>query len=95
MIAPEGKAREGEEEEEDSPPQLGAEPKKTIPKPEFTMLTIVSLGPVYTGLGMVFFGSALRCGGESSSSSPSRALPSGTIVSAAGRGCQTQVASRQ
>ena len=30
MIAPEGKAREGEEEE-DSPPQLGAEPKKTIP----------------------------------------------------------------
>ena len=35
MIAPEGKAREGEEEE-DSPPRRGAEPKKTIPKPEFT-----------------------------------------------------------
>ena len=30
MIAPEGKAREGEEEE-DSPPRRGAEPKKTIP----------------------------------------------------------------
>ena len=35
MIAPEGKAREGEEEE-DSPPQRGAEPKKTIPKPVYT-----------------------------------------------------------
>ena len=35
MIAPEGKAREGEEEE-DSPPRRGAEPKKTIPKLEFT-----------------------------------------------------------
>ena len=35
MIAPEGKAREGEEEK-DSPLQRGAEPKKTIPKLEFT-----------------------------------------------------------
>jgi len=53
--------------------------------------------PVNSSLGMVFFGSALRCGGESSSSSPSRALPSesGAIASAAGRGCQTQVESRQ
>ena len=34
-VAPEGKAREGEEEEADSPPQRGAEPKKTIPKPVY------------------------------------------------------------
>ena len=36
-VAPEGKARDGEGEEEDSPPpQRGAEPKKTIPKAEYT-----------------------------------------------------------
>ena len=45
MIAPEGKAREGEEEK-DSPPQLGAEPKKTIPKPVYT-------GPTDTMVNMV------------------------------------------
>ena len=46
MIAPKGKAREGEEEEEDSPPRRGAEPKKTIPKPVYT-------GPKDTMVNMV------------------------------------------
>ena len=36
-VAPEGKARDGEGEEEDSPPpQRGAEPRKPIPKAEHT-----------------------------------------------------------
>ena len=36
-VAPEGKARDGEGEEDDSPPpQRGAEPKKTIPKAKYT-----------------------------------------------------------
>ena len=47
-------------------------------------------GPVYSALGMVFFGSAPRCGGgeSSSSPSPSRALPSGATAPAMGRGYQ-------
>ena len=61
---------------------------------EAQILYSASTGPVYTGFGIIFLGSALGCGGEPSSS-PSRALPSGTIASAAGRGCQTTVASRQ
>ena len=50
--------------------------------------------PAYLALGMVFFGSAPRCGGgESSSPSPSRALPSG--ATSYGERIPTVVASRQ